>query len=132
MTEGKTAPPKPLTETELITLMDKNGIGTDATIADHIEKIKTRKYIVKDNKDCLIPTNLGSSLVHGFQDIGLDDSITKPFFRGDFESYLVEICDGNAQREVITQQVIQRYTKYYRKTCENINKLGSAYSRTRS
>ncbi|KAL6927671.1 hypothetical protein ACO0SA_004294 [Hanseniaspora valbyensis] len=132
MTEGKTAPPKPLTETELITLMDKNGIGTDATIADHIEKIKTRKYVVKDNKECLVPTNLGISLVHGFQDIGLDDSITKPFFRGDFESYLVDICDGKAHREVITHQVIQRYVKYYRKTSDNLTKLGAAYSRSRS
>ncbi|XBW36386.1 hypothetical protein QEN19_001965 [Hanseniaspora menglaensis] len=132
MSEGKTVAPKPLTETELIILMDKNGIGTDATIADHIEKIKTRKYVTKDSKDCLIPTNLGSSLVHGFQDIGLDDSITKPFFRGDFESYLVDICEGKAQREIITQQVTQRYIKYYRKTNEHINKLGSAYSKTRS
>jgi len=34
--EGKTTPPKLLSESELIDLMNKNGIGTDATMHDHI------------------------------------------------------------------------------------------------
>ena len=45
MTDGKTTPPGYLTEPELIALMDANGIGTDATMADHISKIKDRKYV---------------------------------------------------------------------------------------
>lgn len=47
MVEGKTSAPKYLTEPELIALMDVNGIGTDATMADHIEKIVERQYIFK-------------------------------------------------------------------------------------
>ena len=47
MVEGKTSCPKYLTEPELIALMDVNGIGTDATMADHIEKIVERKYVFK-------------------------------------------------------------------------------------
>ena len=43
--EGKTSPPGYLTEPELIALMDTNGIGTDATMAEHIAKIKERKYV---------------------------------------------------------------------------------------
>jgi DNA topoisomerase-3 len=39
---GKTSPPSFLTEPELITLMDKFGIGTDATIAEHIKTIQDR------------------------------------------------------------------------------------------
>ncbi|KAI9658943.1 MAG: DNA topoisomerase [Bathelium mastoideum] len=46
MTEGKTTPPGYLTEPELIALMDANGIGTDATMAEHIAKIKDREYIM--------------------------------------------------------------------------------------
>jgi DNA topoisomerase-3 len=44
MTEGKTSPPGYLTEADLISLMDANGIGTDATMAEHIEKIQERQY----------------------------------------------------------------------------------------
>ncbi|KAK0665991.1 putative DNA topoisomerase 3 [Cercophora samala] len=46
MTEGKTSPPSYLTEADLIALMDANGIGTDATMAEHIEKIQERQYVV--------------------------------------------------------------------------------------
>ncbi|KXX73979.1 DNA topoisomerase 3 [Madurella mycetomatis] len=44
ITEGKTSPPGYLTEADLIALMDANGIGTDATMAEHIEKIQERQY----------------------------------------------------------------------------------------
>jgi DNA topoisomerase III len=45
MTEGKTAAPSYLTEADLIALMDANGIGTDATMAEHIQKIQDREYV---------------------------------------------------------------------------------------
>ncbi|KAF3937083.1 hypothetical protein ABW19_dt0207048 [Dactylella cylindrospora] len=45
MEDGKTSPPGYLTEPELIALMDANGIGTDATMAEHIEKIQSRSYV---------------------------------------------------------------------------------------
>lgn len=45
ITEGKTSAPGYLTEPELISLMDANGIGTDATMAEHIAKIKEREYV---------------------------------------------------------------------------------------
>lgn len=45
ITDGKTTPPGYLTEADLIALMDANGIGTDATMAEHIEKIQQREYV---------------------------------------------------------------------------------------
>lgn len=45
MNEGQTTPPGYLTEPDLIALMDANGIGTDATMAEHIQKIKDRNYV---------------------------------------------------------------------------------------
>ncbi|KAI1634127.1 DNA topoisomerase [Biscogniauxia mediterranea] len=45
MAEGKTSPPNYLTEADLIALMDANGIGTDATMAEHIQKIQERDYV---------------------------------------------------------------------------------------
>ncbi|KAM0436782.1 hypothetical protein ACHAPT_002493 [Fusarium lateritium] len=45
ITEGKTTAPGYLTEADLIALMDANGIGTDATMAEHIQKIQDREYV---------------------------------------------------------------------------------------
>lgn len=42
MKDGTTTAPTMLTEAELIAMMDKHGIGTDATHAEHINTIKER------------------------------------------------------------------------------------------
>lgn len=42
MVEGRTSAPSLLTEADLIALMDKHDIGTDATHAEHINTIKER------------------------------------------------------------------------------------------
>jgi DNA topoisomerase-3 len=36
-----------LSEADLISLMDANGIGTDATIAEHIATVLKREYVLK-------------------------------------------------------------------------------------
>ena len=69
--EGKTSPPELLTEADLVSLMDEKGIGTDATISEHIHTIFLRGYAEK--KGIYIhPTILGESLVKIYQDIGAD------------------------------------------------------------
>lgn len=57
---------KPLEEVELISLMDRNGIGTDATIATHISTIQDRQYAEKDPGQRFVPTKLGIALVEGY------------------------------------------------------------------
>jgi DNA topoisomerase IA len=42
--------------------MDKHGIGTDATHAEHIETVKNRQYIGVTNNDKLVP---GTVMPHG-------------------------------------------------------------------
>ena len=64
--DGRTAPPALLSEVELIGLMDKNGIGTDATIAQHISTIQERSYAEKDAGQKFHPTKLGIALVEGY------------------------------------------------------------------
>jgi DNA topoisomerase-3 len=47
LTDSETQAPKPLTEADLITKMDQNGIGTDATIHEHIKTVQDRGYVSK-------------------------------------------------------------------------------------
>jgi DNA topoisomerase III len=138
MRDGKTSPHGYLTEPELIALMDANGIGTDATMAEHIAKIKEREYVNtrprtrrprqdNDNGDEtsedeeeappdagrgrgrvrgrgrarggrrgganggdrqdttgvqeFVPTTLGVALVEGYDKMGFEISLAKPFLR---------------------------------------------------
>ena len=81
---GETTAPSLLTEADLVALMDRNGIGTDATIAEHIQKIIDREYVFKRSEgrtQYLVPSTLGIALVEGYNLIGLEQSLSKPFLR---------------------------------------------------
>ena len=69
---GETQPPKLLTEADLIALMDKHGIGTDATHAEHIETVKSREYIGIQEGDKLVPGQLGIALCEGYDQMNLE------------------------------------------------------------
>lgn len=130
MHDGKTTAPGYLTEPELIALMDANGIGTDATMAEHIVKIKDREYVMSRPRGSgggtgesaggrggrgggrgqgagrargggrgrggasvqngaggaggvqeFIPTTLGVALIEGYDNVGFETSLSKPFLR---------------------------------------------------
>ncbi|KAH9606078.1 hypothetical protein KSS87_005206, partial [Heliosperma pusillum] len=55
---GVTRPPPLLSEADLLSCMDKSGIGTDATMHDHIKKLLDRCYATKDANTRFSPTNL--------------------------------------------------------------------------
>lgn len=88
--DGKTTKPSLLTEADLVGLMDKNGIGTDATIAQHIHTIVEREYVMErmeGNTKHLVPSTLGVGLVHGYKKIGFEKSLSKPQLRREVSSW---------------------------------------------
>lgn len=135
--EGKTTPPNHLTEPELIALMDANGIGTDATMAEHIAKVKDREYVVTHSRrngrssvQELIPTRLGIALVEGYDNVvvGLPDnpSLSKPFLRKEMELRMRDICAGTRSRQQVVDESLEMYREVFIHTQRRIEMLKSA------
>ncbi|PCH07497.1 DNA topoisomerase, type IA [Penicillium occitanis (nom. inval.)] len=155
ITEGKTTPPTYLTEPELIALMDANGIGTDATMAEHINKIKERQYVAARPRTGggnneggrggrgraraaagntgvqeLIPTRLGVALVEGYDNVvaGLEDcpSLSKPHLRKEMEQLMRDICNGTRTRTEVVEQSLDMYRGVFIQTQRRIDMLKEA------
>ncbi|GAM88847.1 hypothetical protein ANO11243_068810 [Dothideomycetidae sp. 11243] len=178
--EGKTTAPKYLTEPELIGLMDTNGIGTDATMAEHIAKIKERQYVSTQNVarsagaddgnvedsdvderantsgrgrgrgrgraragvnaarannrsgrgvDQFIPTTLGVALYEGYERMGFETSLTKPFLRKEMELKMKDICEGRASRAQVVHDSLNMYREVYVRTTQRMDVLKMAFRR---
>ncbi|VDC07578.1 unnamed protein product [Peniophora sp. CBMAI 1063] len=113
---GETTSPKYLTEADLVGLMDKNGIGTDATIADHIAKVIDREYVVQKiegGTTYLLPSRLGMGLVDGYNSIDFDRSLSKPQLRRMTERSMVEVCEGTKTKHDMLNESIEQYQDMY-------------------
>jgi DNA topoisomerase-3 len=111
MNEGRTTPPPLLTEAELVKRMDEAGIGTDATIVEHISTIQSRKYAYKDNSSHMIPLPLGLGLVNGFERMGFD--FAKPMLRAETEQSMRAIADGTKAFEEERRRFVGTYEELY-------------------
>ncbi|GAA5817347.1 hypothetical protein MFLAVUS_010891 [Mucor flavus] len=128
LTEGKTSPPDYLTESELIGLMEQNGIGTDASIPTHINNICQRNYVqVSGTGRKLIPTNLGIVLIHGYQKI--DPELSLPTMRSDVEQQLNLIALGKASHGQVLEYFLKMFAKkfaYFTKQIQAMDELFEA------
>jgi DNA topoisomerase IA len=101
--EKKTTPPGYLTESELIGKMEKHGIGTDASIATHIENIMKRNYVRLETGRRLVPNKLGMVLVQGYHQI--DSGLVLPTVRSDIEGQCNRIASGDMEKVCLCKHV---------------------------
>jgi len=119
--ERMTTPPTYLTESELISKMEKHGIGTDASISTHIENILKRNYVELIPGRKLKPSRLGLVLAQGYHLI--DNSLVLPKIRSDIENECNLIAKGIATKEDVVKKAIELFSNKFKYFVENINKM---------
>ncbi|XP_013926805.1 PREDICTED: DNA topoisomerase 3-alpha [Thamnophis sirtalis] len=124
MVEGETSPPQLLTEADLISLMEKHGIGTDATHAEHIETIKSRMYVGLTPDQRFLPGHLGMGLVEGYDSMGYE--MSKPDLRAELENDLKLICEGKKDKALVLREQIQKYKQVFVAAVAKAKKLDEA------
>uniref|UniRef100_A0A3Q2PYL7 DNA topoisomerase n=1 Tax=Fundulus heteroclitus TaxID=8078 RepID=A0A3Q2PYL7_FUNHE len=126
MVDGQTSPPQLLTEADLISLMEKHGIGTDATHADHIETIKSRMYVGLTADQRFLPGELGMGLVEGYNSMGY--AMSKPNLRAELEADLKLVSEGRKDKQSVLQRHIQKYKTVFIESVRKAKKLDEALS----
>ena len=111
VTEHDTTPPKPHTESSLLSAMERagnedtdkdaerKGLGTPATRAAVIEKLIKGGFIERKGKQ-LTPTRNGKALT-----AILPDALTSPLLTAEWENALLEIERGNADADSFMQDI---------------------------
>mmetsp|Transcript_16990 Transcript_16990/g.26183 ORF Transcript_16990/g.26183 Transcript_16990/m.26183 type:complete len:184 (+) Transcript_16990:1333-1884(+) len=109
--KGTTTPPPMMHEAELISIMDKNGIGTDATIHQHIKTVKDRGYVWKQKGNTFKPTVLGASLVNAYKEIGVD--LYKPRLRAQMESDMKAISKQMKTKDEVVKATLSQMEQVF-------------------
>uniref|UniRef100_A0A8C4EIG0 DNA topoisomerase n=1 Tax=Dicentrarchus labrax TaxID=13489 RepID=A0A8C4EIG0_DICLA len=126
MVDGQTSPPLLLSEADLISLMEKHGIGTDATHADHIETIKSRMYVGLTDDQRFLPGELGMGLVEGYNSMGYE--MSKPYLRAELEADLKLVSEGQKDKQTVLQHHLQKYKTVFIESAKKAKKLDEALS----
>lgn len=126
-TKSKTSPPKKLTEAELLTLMDKNRIGTKATAPTHIETNKKRGYLETKGKTISI-LDIGFTLMEG---LSLTVPIlVRPEIRAKIEALIQEVEDGKKEFEAALDEGTALIKEMYAQLEANKKDLTSSIAGT--
>uniref|UniRef100_A0A6Q2Y6L8 DNA topoisomerase n=1 Tax=Esox lucius TaxID=8010 RepID=A0A6Q2Y6L8_ESOLU len=126
MVDGQTSPPQLLTEADLISLMEKHGIGTDATHADHIETIKSRMYVGLTADQRFLPGELGMGLVEGYNSMGYE--MSKPALRAELEADLKLVSEGRKDKQGVLLHHINKYKAVFIESVKKAKRLDEALS----
>lgn len=119
-----TRPPPLLSEADLLSCMDKAGIGTDATMHDHIKKLLDRCYATKDANTRFCPTNLGEAIVMGYDAMGYE--LWKPYLRAMMECDMKAVSIGSKSKAEVLETCLQQMKACFLDTKSNKEKLFEA------
>jgi len=122
-----TEPPTYLSESDLIKLMEKNKIGTDASMPVHIENICNRGYVEVDEGRKLIPTNLGKALIEALSIV--DPELVKPTVRAEIELLVESISKGKKLFSEILKYSLDLYKNKFLLVRQNYEKMIAQFRR---
>lgn len=118
---GKTSAPGYLTEAELIGVMERSGIGTDASIATHIENICKRNYVEVGSGRTMVPTDLGVLLVQGYR--AIDPDLVEPTVRSYVERQLDTIASGKQDLGTVVSHVLAQFMAKFKYFVTHIGEM---------
>ena len=123
---GKTQPPPLLTEADLLAKMDAHGIGTDATMADHIKTVLTREYATRANQPphVLKPTALGRALVDAYDAMG--ERLNRPELRAAAEADFTSIANGKKTKAQVIAETLVTMRRCFDVVQRDVAKLDEA------
>lgn len=116
-----TEPPSFLSESDLIKLMEKNKIGTDASMPVHIENICNRGYVKVDETRKLIPTSLGKALIESLSIV--DPELVQPTVRAEIEILVESIAKAQKPYQEILKYSLEIYKKKLLLVRQNYEKM---------
>lgn len=120
-----TTPPDYLSESELISLMEKHGIGTDASIPMHISSIVDRNFASVGPNRTMVPSTLGITLIHGYHKI--DPDLCSPTMRAALETQLDLIAKGVEEYEHVVDHFVRVFLGKFQYFEKKIGKMDDLF-----
>ena len=116
-----------ITEAELIEEMEKNHIGTDASMSVHIDRIEKRGYVRVDDKRRYIPTKLGKALIEALESVEKD--IVLPENRAKIEEFVAELAEGKKNYEEVLDYALKFYKNKFSSISAKVDQLYEVFGK---
>jgi len=119
--EKETKPPPRLTESELLRLLEKNSIGTDATRADYPQIIVERGYAEKRRRSFYL-SSLGENLINLLREV--DERLVTPDTRRYVEQLMAEVEDGKINMDKALGEALKIYENLFDRVSTRLKMWG--------
>ncbi len=123
--KSKTKPPSRLSEAELLEVMERHGIGTDATRAEFPSILLRRGYVTKMHNR-FRPTALGRALIDALRDV--DPRLVNSDARRIVERLMKDIEDGKVKEDEALNRSIEVYEHLLEECIKNIDVIAERLS----